>query len=51
MQATIVIILAILSGVYLYFILFKKKGCGCGKSNCCVSKKSSKSGGENETRL
>jgi hypothetical protein len=38
METALLILIALGAGVYLYFALFKKKGCNCG-SNDCGSKK------------
>lgn len=36
METIILGIAVVGAAVYLYYSLFKKKGCGCGKDDCSV---------------
>lgn len=37
METIIIGVAFVGAAIYLYYSLFKKKGCGCGKDNCCDS--------------
>lgn len=38
MDTIILLILFAIAAIYLYYKLFKNKGCGCGKSGCTKRK-------------
>ncbi|NLC28517.1 MAG: FeoB-associated Cys-rich membrane protein [Campylobacteraceae bacterium] len=42
METTILIIIAIGAGWYVYYSLFKKKGCNCSSGSCPIKKPDNK---------
>ncbi|MBN2964409.1 FeoB-associated Cys-rich membrane protein [Sulfurospirillum sp. T05] len=39
METVILVLIALGAGAYIYYSLFKKKGCNCSGGGSCASKK------------